>query len=240
MRESQNQIGDFGWMKFSAKAAAAIAFLLLTVLAFEVHELSHHFFGWAICGAPGTISFTQFEVAPGCGLVRSRLTELFGPLVSMALAYGGAYLVRRRASLFGFGLIFASYFHLRFLPPLLGGGNDELDLARQTGFLHGSRFGVAVILFVLSLPPLWIAWRALRGRWKAALFALAYVLPVVVLAVSDKVDAFFTGAHPALPTLASATFLSVPLIVLFVNLAVAIAFILVARWFSQMVHKDGP
>jgi hypothetical protein len=100
-------------MKTLVKLAAAIAFLLLTALAFEVHELSHHFFGWAVCGAPGTISFTQFEVARGCGVSESRLTELFGPLMGMALAYGGAYWVRRRASLFGFGLVFASYFHLR-------------------------------------------------------------------------------------------------------------------------------
>jgi hypothetical protein len=141
-------------MKTLVKLAAAIAFLLLTALAFEVHELSHHFFGWAVCGAPGTISFTQFEVARGCGVSESRLTELFGPLMGMALAYGGAYWVRRRASLFGFGLIFASYFHLRFLPSLLGGGSDELDLARRSGFLHGSRFGVAAVLFVLALPPL--------------------------------------------------------------------------------------
>jgi len=217
-------------MKLMVKLVAAIALLTLTALAFEVHELSHHFFGWVACGAPGTISFTRFEVARGCGVVGSRLTELFGPLVSMALAYGGAYLVRRRASLFGFGLIFASYFHLRFLPPLLGGGNDELDLARQTGFLHGSRFGVAAVLFVLALPPLVIAWRALRGRWKAAVFALAYAMPILILAISDKVDGFFTGANPAFPGLASAKLLSIPLIVLLVNLAVAISFLLIARF----------
>lgn len=182
-----------------------------------------------MCGAPGTISFTQFEVARGCGVSESRLTELFGPLMGMALAYGGAYWVRRRASLFGFGLIFASYFHLRFLPSLLGGGSDELDLARRSGFLHGSRFGVAAVLFVLALPPLVIAWRALRGRWKAAVFALANVMPVLILAISDKVDAFFTGANPAPPGLASARLLNIPEIVLLVNLGVATSFLLFAR-----------
>jgi hypothetical protein len=222
-------------MKPPAKVVAAIAFLLLTVLAFEVHELSHHFFGWAVCGAPGTISFTGFQVARGCGVVESRLTELFGPLVSMALAYAGAFLVWRRASLFGFGLIFASYFHLRFLPPLLGGGNDELDLARQSGLLHGSRSGVAVVLFVLALPPLVIAWRALRGRWKAGIFAVVYAMPMLILAISNKVDAFFTGAKPAFPGLASATLLNIPLIVLLVDLGVAIAFLLVAR-----LIRDSP
>ena len=215
-------------MKPLARLAAAIALLLLTALAFEVHELSHHFLGWAACGVPGTITFTQFEVARGCGVVQSRLTELFGPLVSMALAYGGAHLVQRRASLFGFGLIFASYFHLRFLPPLLGGGNDELDLARKSGFLHGSRFGVSAVLFILALPPLVIAWQALRGRWKAAVFALAYGMPVLILAISDKVDAFFTGANPAVPGLASAKLLNIPLIVLLVNLSVATSFLLLA------------
>jgi hypothetical protein len=106
---------------------------------------------------------------------------------------------------------------------------DELDLARRSGFLHGSRFGVAAVLFVLALPPLVIAWRALRGRWKAAVFALAYVMPVLILAISDKVDAFFTGANPALPGLASARLLNIPEIVLLVNLGVATSFFLFAR-----------
>jgi hypothetical protein len=216
-------------MKLVPRLAAASAFLLLTALAFEVHELSHHFFGWAVCGAPGQISFTQFEVARGCGVAESRLTELFGPLVSMALAYGGAYWVLRRASLLGFGLIFASNFHLRFLPSLLGGGSDELDLARRSGFLHGSRAGVAAVLFVLAVPPLVIAWRALRGRWKSPVFGLAYAMPVLILAISGKVEAFFTGANAVFPGLASARLLNIPAIVLLVNLGVASSFLLFAR-----------
>jgi hypothetical protein len=54
-------------------------------------------------------------------------------------------------------------------------------------------------------------------------------MPVLILAISDKVDAFFTGANPALPGLASARLLNIPEIVLLVNLGVATSFLLFAR-----------
>lgn len=202
---------------------------LLTALAFEFHELSHHFLGWTVCGHLGTVTFTQFEVAKGCGGGEARVVELFGPVVSMALAYAGALLVLKRSSLFRFGLIFASYFHLRFLPALLGGGNDEVDVVRQTRWLHGSSYAVAVILFALALPPLIVAGRALEGRWKWIVFALAYLLPLPVLALSDRFDLFLAGPHPRFPALASVTWLNIPLIVLIVIVAFTIALLLIAR-----------
>jgi hypothetical protein len=77
-------------------------------------------------------------------------------------------------------------------------------------------------------PPV-IGWHALRGRWKAAIFAAAYVIPIFILAISDKVDAFFKGTTIFLPDLVSARFLNIPLIVLLVNLGVVVSFLLVAR-----------
>lgn len=215
-------------MKIANNSIAVIGLLVLTALAFEFRELSHHFFGWMVCGRPGSVTFTQFAVAEGCSVWRSRMVELFGPFVSMALAYAGAFWAVRRDSLFGFGLTFASYFHLRFLPALMGGGSDEVDLVRQTGWLHGSRLALAVILFALALPPLVIVGRALEGRWKWAVFALAHLSPLPVLALSDRFDVFFTGRHPRLPALAAATLLNVPLIVLVVNLGLMIAFVVTA------------
>jgi hypothetical protein len=88
---------------------------------------------------------------------------------------------------------------------------------------------VAAILFALGLPPLVMAGRALQGRWRWAVFAVAYLLPLPVLALSAKFDELFTGRHPSLPVLAASTLLNVPLIVLIVNLALAIAFVLMTR-----------
>lgn len=216
-------------MKVVMNSVAVVSLFVLTALAFEFHELSHHFFGWVACRHLGSVTFTRFEVAEGCGVWPSRIVELFGPLVSMVLAYAGAVWALKRHSLFGFGLTFASYFHLRFMPALMGGGSDEVDLVRHTGWLHGSRYAVAAILLALGLPPLVMTARALQGRWRWAVFAVAYLLPLPVLALSDKFDQLFTGPHPILPALAAASLLNVPLIVLIVNLALTIAFVLMAR-----------
>lgn len=216
-------------MKTLVKLAAAIAFLLLTALAFEVHELSHHFFGWAVCGAPGTISFTQFEVARGCGVSESRLTELFGPLMGMSTGLWRGIL--------GAAARFALWVRPDFRE-LLSSSVPAVALGwgkRRTGSRSAERLS-ARLAFRRRGGPVCSGPAAagdcvarLRGRWKAAVFALAYVMPVLILAISDKVDAFFTGANPALPGLASARLLNIPEIVLLVNLGVATSFLLFAR-----------
>jgi len=216
-------------MKIAMNCLAAVALFLLTALAFELRELSHHFFGWAVCGHLGSVTFAQFAVAEGCGAGPTRVVELFGPLLSMALAYTGALLVLKRSSLFGFGLIFASHFHLRFLPALLAGASDEVDAVRRTGWLHGSPYAVAVVLFSLALPPLVIAQRALKGRWKWAVFAVAYLLPLAVPALSDQFDVLFAEPHPRLPTLALVTWLNVPLLMLVMIVVFTIALVLIAK-----------
>ena len=216
-------------MKIANNSVAVVGLLVLTALAFEFLELCHHFFGWVVCGRLGSVTFTQFAVAEGCAAWRSQVVELCGPLGSMVLAYAGAWLVLKRTSLFGFGLTFASLFHLRFLPALMGGGSDEADLVRQTGWLHGSPYAVAAVLFALASPPLVMVGRALEGRWRWPVFALAYLLPLPVLGLSDKFDARFTGPEASLPALAAATWLNIPLIVLVVNLVLIVVFVLIAR-----------
>lgn len=216
-------------MKIANNCVAVVGLLVLTALAFELNELSRHFFGWIVCGRPGSVTFTQLAAAEGCAVGRTRLVELCGPLLSMALAYAGAGWVMKRGSLFGFGLAFASCFHLRFLPALMGAGSDEVDLVRQTGWLHGSPYAVAAILFVLALPPLLEAGRALEGGWRWPAFALAYLLPLPILGLADRFDVLFTGLHPNVPFLAAGTWLNIPAIVLAVDLALTIAFALIAK-----------
>ena len=80
-----------------------------------------------------------------------------------------------------------------------------------------------------SVGPLVVAQRALEGRWKWAVFAVAYLLPLAVPGLSDQLDLLVTEPHPHLPALASVTWLNFPLIMLVVIVAFIIALVLIAK-----------
>jgi len=82
----------------------------------------------------------------------------------------------------------------------------------------------------VALPPLLVAGRALEGGWKWAVFAMGYLLPLPVLALSDRFDLLLTGPQAPLSALVSATWLNVPLIVLVAAGTFGMAFVLIAKF----------
>jgi len=219
-----NRLGD--GLVVPVTLPGVIAFLLLLGICYQAHELGHHFFGGLVCGRLGTVTLSTYESADGCRRLPDVLTELFGPFVSLIIAYAAALRLRSRPGLLAFGFVFASYFHLRFIPPLMGGG-DELDVVRKLGFgnLH---LTVAIILFLLALPPLAIAWRSLAapGRWWT--FALIYVLPLPFLWYVDALAALVSGSKAVFPALASITLLRIPVTLLVVDVVMIVGFLLLS------------
>ena len=103
-----------------------ILFLLLAFLCYQAHQLTRHLVGAALCGGFGTMTFTVATTREPCSL--PTVVVLSGPVLTYGLAYLGVVLLRSpRAALFAYGLIFASFSHLRFIQNLTGRG-DELIL----------------------------------------------------------------------------------------------------------------
>lgn len=206
--------------------AAIGAFLCLLSLCYQAHELGHHLFGGVVCGRLGTVSLSTFTIADGCARVADLATELFGPAISLAIAYGAADRLRHRPSLLAFGFVFASYYHLRWVPPLMGGG-DELDVARKLGFDHA--WVISALVFLIGLPPIVIAWRAAtaRGRWWRV--ALAYFLPLPILLEVDMLAARVSGPGAFIPSLARVEILNIPVSLLVVDFAFAAGFTILGR-----------
>lgn len=202
--------------------AAIGAFLCLLGLCYQAHELGHHLFGGIACGRLGTVSLSTFTIADGCGSVADLTTELFGPAISLVIAYVAAAWLRHRSSLLAFGLVFASYYHLRWIPPLLGGG-DELDVARKLGFDHA--WVIAASLFLIGLPPVVAGWRAAttQGRWWRV--GLAYLLPLPILLEVDALAARVSGKGALVPALARVEVLHIPVSLLLVDLVLAVGFV---------------
>ena len=122
------------------------------------------------------------------------LVALSGPLLTYGLAWFGMFLLRSpKYKLFAYALIFASFAHLRFIQTLTGRG-DELILAEQW-FGITSRAVVAVIVFLIALPPLIAAFRIIANRRRVLVFICSWLLPLPLLFIMLFGNQILFGAN---------------------------------------------
>jgi hypothetical protein len=167
-------------------------FLLLAFLFYQAHQLTRHLTGAALCGGFGTMTFTITIAREPCSI--PTLVTLSGPVLTYGLAYLGMFLLRSpRYRLFAYALIFASFSHLRFIQTLTGRG-DELPLAQQW-FGVSSRPVVALIVFLIGLPPVSAAFRAIANPRRWRVFLGSWLLPLPVLFVLLFANRFLFGEN---------------------------------------------
>ncbi len=167
-------------------------FLLLAFLCYQVHQLTRHLVGAILCGGFGTMTFTIAITRQPCLL--PTLETLSGPLLTYGLAYFGMFLLRSpRYKLFAYALIFASFSHLRFIQTLTGRG-DELPLAQQW-FGITSRPIVALIVFMIGLPPVIAAFRVIGNERRWRIFIGSWLLPLPLLFVMLFANRFLFGEN---------------------------------------------
>jgi hypothetical protein len=167
-------------------------FLLLAFLCYQAHQLTRHLVGAALCGGFGTMTFTVTITKEPCSL--PILVTLSGPLLTYGLAWFGMFLLRSpKYKLFAYALIFASFAHLRFIQTLTGRG-DELILAEQW-FGVTSRAVVAVIVFLIALPPLIAAFRIIANRRRVLVFICSWLLPLPLLFIMLFGNQILFGAN---------------------------------------------
>jgi hypothetical protein len=167
-------------------------FLLLAFLCYQAHQLTRHLVGAALCGGFGTMTFTVTITREPC--LFPALVALSGPLLTYGLAWFGMFLLRsRKYKLFAYALIFASFAHLRFIQTLTGRG-DELILAEQW-FGVTSRAVVAVIVFLIGLPPLIAAFRIIANRRRVLVFICSWLLPLPLLFIMLFGNQILFGAN---------------------------------------------
>jgi hypothetical protein len=205
-------------------------FLLLCFLCYEAHQLTRHLVGAALCGGFGSMTFTVTITRDPCSF--PTLVVLSGPVLTYGLAWVGMLLLRsRRYRLLAYALIFASFAHLRFIQNLTGRG-DELILAGQW-FGISSRVVIAAIVLVIGLPPVIAAYRVIANKRRTLVLIGSWLLPLFVLFTLLFVNAFLFG--PDGDQIKGVTFLGIPLIVLFTDLAAVIVFI---RWGIPLLISD--
>ena len=146
----------------------------------SLHELVHHFFGFAVCGRFGTMTFNSFRT--GCeGTFASRMTTLAGPVFTFAMMYVGWFLLARRASTslqrqIGFAVVFAQLPLQRITGPLMRLNDEHSVAAHYFGDTTPTLWATFAAILAICLPPLVGAWRAIENRRRLAWFAFYLVL----------------------------------------------------------------
>lgn len=215
------------------KPAHIALFLLLAFLCYQAHQLVRHLVGASLCGGFGSMTFTVATTKQPCSF--PTLVTLSGPLLTYGLAWSGMLILRsRKLALFAYALIFASFAHLRFIQTLTGRG-DELVLARQW-FVTSSRATVAVVVFLIGLPPVLAAYRAIANKRRLLVIICSWLLPLPVLFGQLFGDRFLFETSNIGKRYGS--FLGIWLIVLITDLIASALFILFGPRYLRPREKD--
>jgi hypothetical protein len=131
--------------------------------------------------------------------------------------------------LFAYTLIFASFAHLRFIQTLTGRG-DELILAEGWFGITNPAI-VALIVFLIGLPPVITAFHAIANRRRALVFLGSWLLPLPLLFLMLFGNQYLFGANG--DQIERASIFGISLIVFLTDLAASILLIVVGIQFFR-------
>ncbi len=150
----------------------------------SLHELVHHFAGFLVCGDWGTKTFNSFSTA--CEhLPKTYLATYAGPVFTFIMMYVGMrYLKSGTSELkkhLGFALIFAQMPAQRMMGPILGFNDELYATSNLFGVSEVNRWIVTIIVFIICIPPLIVAYKAIQNKRKALWFLLYFLLLPYIL-----------------------------------------------------------
>ena len=162
-----------------------IAFLALTFVMHEAHEIVHTTVGRFICGCWGERDFNVWGLCEGCDANPYSLISTFvGPLFTFIMVWLGANLLSQNNSnsqkSLGFALIFANMPFARLLNPILGGGDEATVLNH---FLHNrnqSNLITGILVTLIIAYPLYRAFITIKNKYRIGLFLLFLLAPVII------------------------------------------------------------
>ena len=219
-------------LRIPSRTIPMASFLLLAYLCYEAHQLTRHLVGATLCGGLGTMTFTVTVTRELCSL--PTLVTLSGPILTYGLAYLGMLLLRSQTyRLFAYALIFASFAHLRFIQTVTGRG-DELVLAQQW-FGITSRSLVAILVFLIGLPPVVAAYGVIANQHRTRVFIGTWLLPLPVLVALLFSNAVLFG--PDGNQIHGRLFFGMPLIVLVVDAVAFVLLIMACTKYSQLAEE---
>jgi hypothetical protein len=156
-----------------------IAFYCIIMLYVSLHELIHHLSGYVICGDWGIKTFNYFETA--CEKdSKSYIATYMGPLFTFAMMYVGAFLLSKKNSSYkkhlGFAMIFAQLPFQRMTSPFFRMNDEFYATSKLLGNTNIVYWSVIIIIWLICLPPLIKAFKAIENKYKIIWFLFYLIL----------------------------------------------------------------
>jgi len=163
-----------------------LAFLALTFLMHEAHEIVHTTVGRIICGCWGERDFNVWGLCTGCPEREplSIISTFAGPIFTFTMIWIGAFLIDDVRTVeqktFGFSLIFANTPFARIMTASLGGGDEvwglgylmnDHSIAWMTGFL---------LVLIITIFPIVKAFKLIKNKRKLLWFLLFFLAPTFI------------------------------------------------------------
>ena len=225
-------------LKIKLSLPYVIAFLALTILCGTSHEFVHHFVGAASCGCFGYKTFNSFELCSSCAGNRLAFIAATwaGPLFTYGLMWLGVYRLSKpstAARQLGFALIFANFPINRIGFALIGWNDEQYVTNKIFGHSPLGFWLTNLAIWILAIPPLLFAYRAITNRHRVLWFIGFFVLPFVFVFV-------FAGMFLEQWLLLDRKFLAVPIIgIPYLVLLVEVLSIIVLAIFRHGITTAG-
>jgi len=225
-------------LKIKLSLPYVIAFLALTILCGTSHEFVHHFVGAAFCGCFGYKTFNSFELCSSCAGNRLAFIAATwaGPLFTYGLMWLGVYRLSKpstAARQLGFALIFANFPINRIGFALIGWNDEQYVTNKIFGHSPLGFWLTNLAIWILAIPPLLFAYRAITNRHRVLWFIGFFVLPFVFVFV-------FAGMFLEQWLLLDRKFLAMPIIgIPYLILLVEVLSIIVLAIFRHGITTAG-
>ena len=171
-------------MKIKLNFKFITAFMALTFVLGEAHEIVHTTVGRIICGCWGLRDFNNWGICESCNNPFALWATVAGSVFTFIIIWLGYLMIKKSVSennkILGFSLIFAPLPFARILNALLGIG-DEITVLNKLLNNHTLAWIIGLIgILLITLFPLIKAYKIIENKNKISWFLLFLFVPTIL------------------------------------------------------------
>jgi hypothetical protein len=173
-------------MRIKLNFKFVIAFMALTFVMHEAHEIVHTSIARLICGCWGQRDFNVWQSCADCDKTNpyALWATFAGPAFTFIIIWSGAFLLKRTNSnqqkSLGIALIFANMPIGRLINPIFGGGDEVMVLDHFVNNWNLSRIIIVLLVLTICSYPFYKAIVTVQNKWRILYFMLFLLMPLII------------------------------------------------------------